>query len=293
MKVCAIVVTFNRKQLLRECLEALLNQTYELEDIYVIDNASNDGTSEFVKKEYPNVNLVQLPKNIGGAGGFYEGIKIAYSNNYDWYWILDDDTIPQLNALEALLAAYNRFEEKKPILLSSKVIWKDGTIHPMNEPNIRNFDLENAIIAARANCINLRSTSFVSVLIKNDVIEKFGFPIKELFIWNDDYEYTSRILKNEFGVLVPDSVVVHKTREKYTPLLSAGNRYFYEIRNKIWLLRTKSFTRKEKVLIFLRVINGIWGYLKVNKFSIKKIIIVIHAILEGIFKSGRVKKYQI
>src|SRR3954447_15177950 len=104
-RVCAVVVTYNRVELLRECLTALEAQTRPLDRILVIDNKSTDGTAEMVRSEHPGVELVELPENRGGAGGFYEGTRRAYDDGYDWLWLMDDDTIPNATALEKLLDA--------------------------------------------------------------------------------------------------------------------------------------------------------------------------------------------
>ncbi len=102
--VCAVVVTYNRKHLLLECLEAIRRRTRQVDGIYIIDNASDDGTPELLKEngyipELPPFNLsepyeiehrinnlvdgntinvfyVRMPENTGGAGGFYEKVRL-------------------------------------------------------------------------------------------------------------------------------------------------------------------------------------------------------------------------
>ena len=128
--VCAVVVTYNRKELLIECLDGLLRQTRPIDAIYIIDNASTDNTPEFLKEkgfiqELPPKNLtkswekefeiknltdgqpiklryIRMHENTGGAGGFHEGVKRAYEKGYDWLWLMDDDAEPYENALQLL-----------------------------------------------------------------------------------------------------------------------------------------------------------------------------------------------
>ena len=71
-KTVAVVVTFNRKELLRRNLAALTSQTHSDLDIMIIDNASTDGTREYVDDivKANNITYVCLKENIGGAGGF-------------------------------------------------------------------------------------------------------------------------------------------------------------------------------------------------------------------------------
>jgi len=108
-KIAAVVVTYNRKELLKECLDALLAQTYPVDSIILIDNASIDGTPEFLKEQgylkNPKIDYVRLPENTGGAGGFHEGVKRGYKKGYDWLWLMDDDAIAQKNTLEELMDA--------------------------------------------------------------------------------------------------------------------------------------------------------------------------------------------
>ncbi len=127
--VCAIVVTYNRKKLLIECLESLQSQTRTLECIYIIDNASTDGTPELLKengfiqqlppqpldkpwevehkKNGISISYVRMNENTGGAGGFYEGVKRGYEKGFDWLWLMDDDVEPINTALETMVSYKN------------------------------------------------------------------------------------------------------------------------------------------------------------------------------------------
>jgi len=113
--VAAVVVTCNRRELLAQCLDALLAQTRPVDAIYVIDNASTDGTSEMIAKRYTGrIIYERLPENTGGAGGFHHGIKRAYEAGYDWIWAMDDDCIPSHHALKTLVSHINRSATLRP-----------------------------------------------------------------------------------------------------------------------------------------------------------------------------------
>ena len=96
MKINCVVVTYNRLDLLKECLKALEEQTFRIHKIFIINNHSTDQTATYLEnlKENPNYDITNLPENIGGAGGFSEGIKRAAMDGCDWIWVMDDDTIP-------------------------------------------------------------------------------------------------------------------------------------------------------------------------------------------------------
>ena len=138
MNICCVVVTYNRKKLLLECLNALRNQTYKLSKIIVIDNHSTDGTQELLnEKGILKDKLIEYhyqEKNLGGAGGFYEGIKTSLNEKFDWVWIMDDDTIPTQSALEELILAKEALQSENISFLCSKVIGLNG--EEMNLPTI-------------------------------------------------------------------------------------------------------------------------------------------------------------
>ncbi|MEE0404338.1 glycosyltransferase, partial [Megasphaera elsdenii] len=106
--VAAIVVTYNRKNLLLENIKHLLDQNKkDILDIIIIDNASTDGTREALNKFIVNQKIIykNTGANLGGAGGFQFGIRYAAEYGYDFVWIMDDDCMPKPDALEKLLTA--------------------------------------------------------------------------------------------------------------------------------------------------------------------------------------------
>ena len=131
--VAAVVVTYNRRQLLNENLTCLLAQSRPV-DIIVIDNASTDGTFESLGEliDSGRINYYNTGSNLGGAGGFSFGIERAVELGYDYVWVMDDDCMPRADALERLLAAGERLGNYG--FLCSKVLWKDGSVCTMNVP---------------------------------------------------------------------------------------------------------------------------------------------------------------
>jgi GT2 family glycosyltransferase len=234
-----VVVAYNRRALLMECLRALHGQSRRLDAIVVVDNASEDGSAEAVSSEFPDVDVVQLSVNTGGAGGFTIGIDRAVNTHEaEWVWVMDDDTIPHSSALAALLAARAAARET-PAILASRVIWTDGLDHPMNMPRRKPFAPATELRdAAAIGAFPVRSTSFVSMLVEAAAVETDGLPVAEYFIWNDDFEFSARILRQRRGLLVPDSVVVHKTKSRSDTDVDPGERFYYEVRNKLWLFRS-------------------------------------------------------
>jgi rhamnopyranosyl-N-acetylglucosaminyl-diphospho-decaprenol beta-1,3/1,4-galactofuranosyltransferase len=240
-RVIAVVVTYNRRELLLESLAAVAAQTRPADAVIVVDNASTDGTAAAVRRQFPSVQLAELARNTGGAGGFASGIALALEQSADLVWLMDDDTVPEPDALRALLEARERYPAsaaRPPALLASRVVWTDGRAHPMNTPRAKPFaGRAEREAAAAAGCLPIRSASFVSVLVDAGVCRERGLPQADYFLWNDDFEFTTRVLRGNTGLLCPASTVVHKTAVFGSTDSDPGQRFFYEVRNKIWTLR--------------------------------------------------------
>ena len=233
--VVAVVVAYNRRVLLLEALAALKAQTAALTAVIVVDNFSDDDSAETAQAFWPEVELVRLTRNTGGAGGFATGMAMAIARHEpDWVWVMDDDTIPTPTALEELLVAVDRPDV---VLAGSRVVWTDGSDHPMNTPRRNPFARREELrAAAELGVTPVRSSSFVSMLVSADRVKAAGLPIADYFIWNDDFEFSTRMLRRGRGLFVPESVVVHKTKARANTDADPGARFYFEVRNKIWLM---------------------------------------------------------
>ena len=166
MTVAAVVVTYNRKDLLLRCLAAIEQQSHAVDAVFIWDNASNDGTQEALREagwaERDHVQIIRSEENLGGAGGFHQGMKRAYDAGYDWLWLMDDDTIPRQDCWEHLQHGAERCKHlDEPMVLASKVLWKDGSIHPMNLIGTKfGFDRELFYDTAAAGCIFVAGGKF-------------------------------------------------------------------------------------------------------------------------------------
>jgi rhamnopyranosyl-N-acetylglucosaminyl-diphospho-decaprenol beta-1,3/1,4-galactofuranosyltransferase len=248
-RVVAVMVTWNRRDLLLEALAAVCAQSRPPDTVIVIDNASTDGTPAAVRASFPDVRLATLGINYGGAGGFAYGLALALADGADLIWLMDDDTVPASGALLALLAARDRYPGEPPALIASRVLWTDGREHPMNTPRTKPFVTAGERHAATAaGCIPIRSASFVSILVEAAECRERGLPHADFFLWNDDFEFTTRLLRGRAGLLCPASVVTHKTKTFGSTEADPGDRFFYEVRNKIWTLRTSSLAPPERML---------------------------------------------
>lgn len=249
-RVVAVVVTFNRRELLERSLTAVLAQSTVPDRVIVVDNASTDGTAAAVRERFPTVRLLALTVNTGGAGGFAAGIEAALADDAELIWLMDDDTVPVPDALAELLRARAAYPGPVPTLLASRVLWTDGRDHPMNTPRAKPFARSGAWEAAAAvGCIPIRSASFVSLLVDARACAERGLPVADYFLWNDDFEFTTRLVRGRVGLLCRSSVVVHHTRTFGSTDADPGDRFYFEVRNKVWLMtRSSGLGPVERVL---------------------------------------------
>ncbi len=283
MGVCAVVVTYNRRALLRECLAALAAQHRAADHVLVVDNASTDGTPEMIRAEYPEVELLALASNGGGAGGFHAGLAHAHTGGHEWIWLMDDDTMAEPAALEELLQAPVRAGlVRPPALLSSRVVWQDGRLHPMNWPGFEREDTAAVIEGARYGLVPLRTATFVSLLVHRGTIDRHELPLRRYFIWSDDIEYTARVTRHETAYLVPTSVVLHKTAQPYTALNDSGERFYFHVRNTLYMIRGSAWRLREKPSLMVVLITGTVAYLRHNRFSRRAVLPVLRGLRDGL-----------
>ncbi len=284
-EIAAIVVTYNRKDLLKNCLTYLKNQTVKGIDIIVVDNASTDGTQELVE-EWLDKGILYYNTgcNIGGAGGFQYGLKLAGELGYQYAWLMDDDTFVGKNTLKELIKA-DEILSGNYGFLSSIALWTDGSVCVMNRPKAvksrynKTLDHEYSIVP-------IYMTTFVSFFIKMSVVREVGLPIKEFFIWGDDVEYSQRISAKYPCFLVKKSRVIHATENNVGSNIAKDDinrlsRYQYAYRNEVYVAREVGFRGmiRQMAKIIYHCIRVIFTG---KPEKIKKLGIILKSSLQGI-----------
>ena len=249
--IAAVVVTYNRLDLLRQCVDALRAQSAAC-DILIIDNASTDGTGQWAA-EQSGLRYRNTGANLGGAGGFSFGIRWAAEEGYDRLWIMDDDTLPKPDALQKLL-------EAEEILggnygwLSSVALWLDGSTCRMNEQLPRRYCGESMPLL-KYGLLRAERASFVSMFLRRETVMQVGLPFAEFFIWGDDAEFSRRIAVRAGlpSYVVGQSQVVHATKNNDGMSLATDSearidRYWYSYRNEGFMLRKEGFSGVSRYL---------------------------------------------
>lgn len=296
-RVAAVVVTYNRIELLKKNIKALHKQKNQDQmDILIIDNASTDGTEKYIKSlNDSKILYLNTGKNIGGAGGFNYGMHKAVEAGYKWIWLMDDDTVPKSNALQELLKVDSQLGDDYGFICS-RVLWKDGTQCLMNCPKYKNQKINQDKL--ELSLTDITQASFVSLFLRRNTIKEVGLPIKEFFIWGDDVEYTRRIslrYKKEC-YLVRESVVYHLMNVNRGSNIAIDDalrisRYRYAYRNECYTFRQEgiygvSYYVLKCLFNLLRIL------LKSHDNKKKRIDILIKAIIEGIHFNPSVERIQ-
>ena len=286
-KVSSIIVTFNRKEKLKKAINALLGQTYPIYKIYIIDNASTDGTFEYISdliNKNSSIIYFKMKENLGGSGGFCEGFKQALTDKPDFFWACDDDALADRDALEQMLNKGSIIKE--PTVFFSRIIIDSKPPHDLYKVSRKDVKYKGHFA--------LKYATFASLLVPYEIVKDIGIPRGDLFILGDDTEYSMRINKAGYKILyIKDSIVHHpeQIKEKMTKKIlgkeisyykQAKWRYYYSTRN---ILLIFSYPSKFKIL----VIHGI-SLFKMLIFNRQDIPIFLKGVFHGLIgKSGKIE----
>ncbi|CAM3460491.1 glycosyltransferase family 2 protein [Marinicrinis lubricantis] len=267
--VCAVIVTFNRAELLIECIESLVNQSYPLDTIMIIDNASSIDTPHLMIKyryitAYPDIesNIIwsteteyqgirisytRLPENTGGAGGFHEGMRRAGDDSFDWVWLMDDDVIPDSDCLEKLLKSNLCLQQDVGVLMPARTTMNgelaayekvslnySNPVKPYSSESV--MGLYRTVDELPESGLEIKTVAFEGPLIRKKIIDEIGLPEKDFFIIGDDTDYSIRISKAGYKLfIIPSARMVRKLVQ---PEVSEwGWKDYYYVRNMVILDR--------------------------------------------------------
>jgi len=259
MSVAAVVVTYNRKEELVKNLKAVMAQTLLVDRYYIIDNHGNDGTETKLQEEgfldNPVIEYICLPENIGGAGGFYTGVKRAYEDGYEYVCLMDDDGRPaDTGMMERLLKAAEAACTGNPrLMLNALVLDLSGERMAFGLTGIdsREEACERAEDGLLCGTIN----PFNGTLISRALIAAIGFPNRDFFIKGDEEDYQIRAVNaGALVATVTDALYLHPIAEKKA--VHIGKKLFCETTEAPW----KEYYRARNLTYIFRREgkNGLW-----------------------------------
>lgn len=252
-RVCAVICTYNRRELLLECLDALAIQTVPLARVIIVDNGSTDGTLAAVASSAAarqlDIGYIELAENIGSAGGFAEAITQAIDEEYDWLWVLDNDCMPYPDALATLLDSPKAASADTVALCTAT-----RSVHGHFQTEYRGLyrkgkpaPLGDDVYERPA--VKVDYAGFAGLLVRAHVARKVGPPKAEFFLWVDDLEWCLRLTRHGSIWLVPGSIILHKDGNPQIPHSRVANlrralrgmpdsevwKHIYCFRNMSWI----------------------------------------------------------
>lgn len=245
--VCAIVVTYNRLDLLECCVTAISTQTTPPTCTLVIDNASTDGTNAWLGRWESATagssmrGVVTLATNLGGAGGFAAGMREAMRRGYDWAWMMDDDAAPHPDALMHLCEIATNTSDVYGSLAvcGTETSWLTTLLGP---PEVSTTTASDIPASA-----SVKSLPFLGFFIHRRLIERIGLPDAGFFIAADDIEYCMRARRVGARIVVSgQSRIEHPKSRPYTLKLPWHTltalalppwKRYYDTRNRLLIAR--------------------------------------------------------
>ncbi len=261
-QIAAVIVTYNRLELLKKVVNGLRQQTRKINQIFVINNSSTDGTLEWLNAQSDIITITQ--PNTGSSGGQYTGAKAAYEAGYEWIWQMDDDVVADEKCLENLLKYCKsdlvvtpaRLEYNKPIRYD---IVKMNLTNPLKGLNAV-MPCENDF---NKDMFYVEGFTLEGPMFHYSMFEKAGFVNEKFFILADDTEYSIRLNKKGIKAAIIPSAVLHRQ----IPLVIAARfdwKTYYYMRNIILI----DVIHGTKAVRFLRPLKAtIWFLIRARSFS--------------------------
>lgn len=316
--VSSIVVTYNRKRKLVRCLKALLKQSYKLENIIIIDNASNDGTFDAIRsfldlKKLGNINTNHLfnlasknsiniyyfraNENNGGSFGFYLGMKIAHEKFHtDTYWLMDDDGYPDVNCLSVLMKNLNNYDYVMPTSIDIEnhlnLSWPVRMKNGVKTSNFKQLKQSWGKVMEFV-------TPFNGALLTEKCVDNVGYINKKFFIWGDEYDHYWRCKEKGINPVTILSAKFYHPSQKLplvkicfglfrAPYVDSKLRMVCLVRNYTYIYKRYNQSYK----IPLKFMQYTWLFLITRHFDIDGWILYLKSVHDGLVGDfSRHKKY--
>lgn len=287
MKIGVVIVTYNRLDKLKIALGSYEKQTVKPKYILVVNNNSNDGTREYLEEWKNNTSeiekiIVNLDKNTGGSGGFYEGLKNSLELDSEWVWVADDDAYPQENAFEIAQKYAEQHKEDNLSAICGAVLKSDGTTIDCSHRRTIYTSLFNRISQPYSKAsdyekqeFEINGFSYVGTMINKEKLKQTELTKKDYFIYYDDTEHSYRLSKLGKIVCIPSMQVIHDAPHSEMSEIVKWKLY-YLVRNTLDFVKCNFHEKyfkeqclevpfKFKVAVFLFGKDKKYGYQMINE----------------------------
>ncbi len=281
-KLASIIVTYNNASMIKDVLEDIFNQSMKSDEVIVMDNSSNNLTEKIIEKNYQGITYIKMTENVGSAGGYHEGIKIAIKN-CDLILTLDDDVEMMENSVEELVNGLKSLEKENGHMI--------GAVRAVGMHQKYSIPTELNYFAWRG------------TLIKSDAIQEVGLPCKDYFIYADDIEYALRLAKRGYKFFwIPKSKIFekrindkssHKIFGRKIVFYGEDFRFYYSFRNSLHVYKKyRRYRLLLKTLVYGIKIS-IFLFLVYQLKELNKLQAILRGILDGFCSNlGKNIKYS-
>lgn len=236
MKLGVLIVTYNRLEYLKKLIEIYIGDS-NINYLVIVDNNSNDGTSEYLRSLNPltaHYKYFHLPRNIGGSGGFYYGLNYMKDLDIDWIYLSDDDAYPQGSM-------FSNFKNRAQFINSSNIsaVCTSVVNNGKYDLNHRRYikkgllsikEIPTSIQDYKKKEFEIDIYSFVGIFLNKKKLSADNLPEKEYFIWYDDSEHAHQMRKYGKIICWPELVVNH---DVVNSKVEINWKLFYGIRNRL------------------------------------------------------------
>lgn len=271
--VAIILVNWNAYTDTIECLNSINDLNHDNFKVFLVDNGSTDNSfnkfENYLLKEENKfkyeISLIDSKGNLGFAGGNNVGLKEAYEQGFQYYWLLNNDTTVDANALSALV---DYLEENKEVGVAGSKIYYYGTNKIWFAGGVVNTKLGKGYhIGMKENdegqFDSIREVDYItgcSLCFRKEILEDTGYMNEDYFLYYEETEWNLRIKKNNWSIMyLPDSVVYHKVsfasggEDNLAPYVT-----YYEIRNAFVMIRRT----QDKLSVFTAFLFMFWKIFK-------------------------------
>ena len=289
MKIGVVIVTYNRLEKLKIALKSYEKQSIKPQYILVVNNNSTDGTIEYLREWKNESNgiekiILNLDKNTGGSGGFYEGLKASLDLDAGWIWVADDDAYPKENAFEIAKKYIEKYpdSENKISAISGTVLKSDGKLIDCSHRRRIYTTLFNRIAQPYSKIsdyekeeFEINGFSYVGTMINKSKLKQTELTKKDYFIYYDDTEHSYRLSKLGKIIVIPKMQVIHDAPHSEMSEIVKWKLY-YLVRNTLDFIKSnfdeKYFKEqclevplKFKIAVFLFGKDKKYGYQMINE----------------------------
>lgn len=244
MKVVTVVLSFNSRKYIEDCLRSLKGN-----EVVVVDAGSTDGSSEFIAEKFPELKLIVVKENLGYAGGNNLGIKYALESGADLIWVVNPDIVVAPDALSEAMKAmtdnvavvaskvyfaagfeFHKEKYKKNDL--GKVIWYAGADNDWDNVYAKHWGINEVDKGQFNKKKEIGYATGSSMLLRSGVLKKTGLIDEKYFMYYEENDLCQRIKKAGYKLIyAPQSIVRHKVGQAAG--IGSGLADYYIARNRM------------------------------------------------------------